>query len=163
MEEKWLLHFNPYHDKLGRFTSKNGGAAHRLSRKVGRSRAIDAALDRNIKVGKDKSPISPVEKMTKDASTGVENAKQGIRAVRRLRDRNRKAPKTDLSHMTDQELRQRVNRMNLERQYSSLTTEDTSRGFDNAEDILDVFGNIVGIAGGTLGIIATIAMLKNIS
>lgn len=157
MEE--LRHFNPYHDKLGRFTSKGGGA-HRLSRKIKRARAVDSAFDKTIKIGKDKSPVSPAEKVTRDASSAIDSARKGTSAARSIKQRYSKKPKNDISKMSDQELRQKVNRMNLERQYNDLTSKDTEKGFDTAMDVLDVAGSVVGIAGGAAGIIATILMLK---
>jgi hypothetical protein len=58
--------------------------------------------------------------------------------------------------MSDDELRRVINRMNLERQYNQLTGEDTRRGAEMAEKILMTTGAVIGIVGGTIGIVDTI-------
>ena len=52
--------------------------------------------------------------------------------------------------MSDAELRERINRMNLERQYDMLTGADTRRGAEVAEKILLTTGSLVTIGVGAL-------------
>lgn len=66
----------------------------------------------------------------------------------------------DLSKMSDQELRDRVNRMNLERQYSSLTAEEKLRGHAYVSDTLEIAGNVLAITGSALTIAVAIKKLK---
>lgn len=57
-----------------------------------------------------------------------------------------KKEKFNLSSMTDQELRDRVNRMSLERSYSSLTDKNRTRGFDYVKNALNVAGQAISIS-----------------
>lgn len=75
------------------------------------------------------------------------------RASRRRRPT--KKFRNEVSRLSDDELRKRVNRLNLERQYSQLTGADTRRGAEVAREVLQTTGSIVGIASGVL----TAAML----
>ena len=77
------------------------------------------------------------------------------------RKRNKEAIKVDdsVKSMSDEELRKKINRIQMERQYSMLTSSDRTTGKDKALEILETTGSIVGIVGGTLGIAATIKNL----
>lgn len=75
--------------------------------------------------------------------------------------RNKEAQKVDkkIQSMSDEELRKRINRIQMERQYALLTSGDRLSGKDKALEILETTGSVVGIVGGTLGIAATIKSL----
>lgn len=77
------------------------------------------------------------------------------------RKRNKEAAKVDdsVKQMSDEELRKRINRIQMERQYSMLTSSDRTSGKDRALEILETTGTVVGIVGGTLGIAATVKNL----
>ena len=69
------------------------------------------------------------------------------KSVRGIRSR-----KTDLSKMTDDELRAKVNRMNLEQQYDRLSSSETSRGRSYVDDTLSIAGSALAITSSALGI-----------
>ena len=83
------------------------------------------------------------------------NINQSIANIRTTKNSSK-----DLSKMSDQELRDRVNRMNLERQYSSLAAEDKLRGQAYVRDTLDVAGNVLAITSSALTIAIAIKKLK---
>lgn len=64
-----------------------------------------------------------------------------------------------VKNMSDDELRRRINRIQMERQYSFLTSSEKSTGRDKAIEILETTGAVVGIVGGVLGIAASIKNL----
>ena len=72
--------------------------------------------------------------------------------------------KMDLSNMTDQQLRDRINRANLEKQYNDLFGEKEqakiSKGRDFARNALDVGGSVLAITGSALGIALAIKELR---
>ena len=72
--------------------------------------------------------------------------------------------KMDLSNMTDQELRARINRANLERQYNDLFGEPAqvkiSKGRKFARDALEVGGSVLAVTGSALGIALAIKELR---
>ena len=67
--------------------------------------------------------------------------------------------KMDVSTMSDSELRQRINRMNLERQYKQMATEDVARGRQRTSEILATAGDIAAIGASAATIAATIYAL----
>lgn len=68
----------------------------------------------------------------------------------------------DLSKMSDQELQSRVKRMNLERQYSDLTSNQVSRGRANVGSVLDVVGGTLGVASSAIAIALAIREFKKV-
>lgn len=66
----------------------------------------------------------------------------------------------NLSNMSDSELRERVNRMNLERQYSDLTANQVSRGRANVGAILDTAGAVLGIGASAVSIALAVREFK---
>lgn len=68
----------------------------------------------------------------------------------------------DLKNMSDNDLRARVNRMNLERQYSDLTANQVSRGRASLSSILESVGGALGIASSAVGIAVAIRELKKL-
>lgn len=82
---------------------------------------------------------------------GILGMKWGIRRTQaQLGKVDHKRPssraKTDLSSMTDQDLKERVDRMMLERNYAKLTSKDKARGLDYIKNVLNVAGSAVGIS-----------------
>lgn len=89
--------------------------------------------------------------------------------VKRFKDMERdsrptpKKKKMDLSKMTDQELRDRINRTNLERQYTEMFGQDTatvSKGRQHVSAILETAGTILTLGSSALGIALAIKDLK---
>lgn len=116
------------------------------------------ALTQNIKQGKDKPPISPAEKAIKETKNIGDSAKSI--AERRLRNKNADARskyneelQKEIKVMSDEELRKRINRMNLETQYSkAMYDKNFKEGRSKAADIIDTMGDVIGVTGGLVGI-----------
>ena len=95
--------------------------------------------------------------MAKTAGDIGTEAGKIARTVRKAYDlKNGREAKT----LSDQELRDRINRMNLEKQYENLVEEDYSRGHITAEDILSTVGSLVTIGGSVATMIAVASMVK---
>lgn len=75
-----------------------------------------------------------------------------------------KRKKLDLSKMSDKEMRDRINRELLERQYNQLFAEieadKASKGRDTVRSVLEVAGTTLGVASSALGIALAIKELK---
>lgn len=110
----------------------------------------------NIAVATDYENVSKGMKGVSKATEGASNI------ARRGRDRERERAKSnmDLSHMSDQELREKVNRMNLERQYKDLATADVGAGKAYVSDVLQTAGDLATIAGGIATTVGMLYMLK---
>jgi hypothetical protein len=96
---------------------------------------------------------------TADAASNMTNHAKNInQSVGNLR--RSKSKKEDISSMSDEDLKKRVSRMNMEQQYSKLTSEKTAKGQTYVKDILDLAGGALGIAGSIAAIALAIKSLK---
>lgn len=66
-----------------------------------------------------------------------------------------------VSKMSDKELRDRVNRLNMEQQYKNLSTKDVTEGKRNIEDVLGIVGSSLAIVSSGLGIAIATKELRN--
>lgn len=75
--------------------------------------------------------------------------------------RNKPKKRADLSEMSDKEMRDKINRELLERQYNDIfTPQKTSKGRKFASKTLEVAGTLLGIGSSALGIALAIKELK---
>lgn len=75
--------------------------------------------------------------------------------------KNRKVPKMDLSNMTDQEMREQINRAMLERQYNDMfNPQKESKGREYASRTLETAGNVLAVTSSALGIALAINELR---
>lgn len=79
--------------------------------------------------------------------------------IRKKRSKEAYNVSDEIHKMSDDELRRRINRIQMERQYANLTASDRNSGRERAIEILETTGLVIGIAGGTLGIAATVKNL----
>lgn len=82
----------------------------------------------------------------------------GKRAVNLLEKTTKK--QTDLSKVSDDELRKRVSRLNLEQQYRNLSSVDKSKGAELARNILEGIGTVVTIGASAASIYMAIKTMK---
>ena len=78
-----------------------------------------------------------------------------------MRIQARRTPKMDLSNMTDQEMREQINRAMLERQYDDMF--NPKKGYSGREavsDTLEIAGSVLAITSSALGIALAIKELK---
>lgn len=94
----------------------------------------------------------------------AEEAANLSRNLKKLNDdaaRNRKIKPMDLSNMSDNEMRNQINRAMLERQYNDMfNPKKVSRGREYASQILETTGTMLTIGSSALGIALAIKELK---
>lgn len=75
---------------------------------------------------------------------------------------NGKVIKKDYSNLSDQELRNRINRLQLEDSYGKLSgdTKYVKSGSEKAREMLQTFGSVLAIAGSAAGLAYTIRKLR---
>lgn len=103
----------------------------------------DKLFEPSIKGGKDKPNVSPAEKMLSETGKITDNAGKIGKTVNKAIYKNK-----DFDHtktLSDDELRKRINRLNLEKQYEQLMFEDYNRGHVTADDILQTCGSVVQV------------------
>ena len=123
------------------------------SQKATKSSTSDKLFTRSIKVSKDKAPISPAEKITKDVtniSTNVENISR--------RSRKNK-PKENLEDLSNEELAMRIRRLELEKRYSDLSQKDIDDGKMTVADYASVLTSVAMIAGSAASIYSLVKEL----
>ena len=115
-------------------------------------------------LSKENKPVSHTERTKKvvDAASNMVNQAKILNreSVRTKRTKE----KLDLSEMTDKELRDRINRTNLERQYSDLFAKEQptiSKGQEFVTKCIDIGGSVLAIGSSALGIALAIKELKN--
>lgn len=111
----------------------------------------------------DTSEPDPKRYATEDLKRAKNIADSGNKLVSQFQQVERSTrPQTDLSHMTDQQLRDRINRMNLERQYSEMIQDTTSlsKGRQFTKSLLDNSNVILGTTASALGVALAIKELR---
>lgn len=67
---------------------------------------------------------------------------------------------TEVRAMSDQELREKVNRLNMEQQYIRMSSEQMNVGRTNVNTVLNNVGTVVNVASSALAIAVAIQKLK---
>lgn len=93
----------------------------------------------------------------------VDSTSDAIRELKKVDGSLRSSGKNkpDVSRMTDQQLRDRINRMNLERQYIDMTSpQRVSKGRKFVTSFLETAGTAITITSSVLGIALAVKELK---
>lgn len=118
-----------------------------------REHRVNKAFDKSIKTKN--GNISPAEDSFSKANRAVNEATNVIRTAHRTKKNSA------VDKMSDTELRNRINRLNMEKQYSDLTSADTSKGYNTIMDILSVTGSVLAIGAAATGIVSNIKDIKH--
>lgn len=176
-----LMHFNPNHDpRNGQFAKKSGGfGARKYQNPDGtltpRGEARFEAEKRKNALKKKENRVKDEEDLrdpnrwdredTENAKGIADASKKMIDELRRIDDnleKGKKQRKFDLSSMTDSELRQKINRMQMEEQYSRLLSDrDTvPKGKAYLRETLDRAGDVMAVTSSAIAIALAIKQLK---
>ena len=144
---KWGVRRTP--EQLGyRGSTKTGGSLQDTVRKE---------TTPTVKRGKGKDNITPAEKITSDGRRITDE----LSTMSNRASRNRTRKNSNVSQMSDAELRQAINRLNMEKQYNDLLqSSSTSKGKQTVDNILAYTGSVLAIAGAGLSIYTTIKGMK---
>lgn|GEM_PF-2580834 len=119
------------------------------------------------KLSKEEKEESPnqeeVEKNFRKINSGMKNMAVRIESNQLKKNKAKALVKTqsDLSNMSDDEIRRIVNRLSLEEQYqTAMSKRSVAKGKIYASDVLDTIGDLVGIAGGIAGVALIAKQLK---
>ena len=138
-----------------RYQNKDGSLTDAGRRRLER----DQAESNNAKLSAD--PKKWDRQDTERAKKLVDSSASTVRTVRSSIRSKKQKPRMDLSSMSDQEMRNRINRELLERQYNDMfAPEKVSKGKSYALKTLDVAGTVLGIGSSALGIALAIKELK---
>lgn len=148
---------------------------HRGGSSSKRRKAADMSDDELIAYNKRKGLENQYNKLSKGEADKLEKTRNLInetsnafnRTSNMLRqDANQKTwSRMDLSKMSDQELRDKINRENLEIQYSKMfnsSSPEISKGREWTQKIFDVGGDVLSFTGSALTIALAIKALKGV-
>ena len=168
----WGSGERPYQSlKIGvrRYQNKDGSLT-----KEGQKRYDREVMKNNLKKRKDRADEESLNDPNRWVKEDLEKTKQAldsssdmIRAIKKIEKDTRPKPKKermDLSHMTDQEMRQKINRELIERQYNDLFGEtnpsEISKGREYVSTVLDIAGTVIPLSASALSIALAIKSLK---
>lgn len=150
---------------------------HRTSKKISSQWKYDnkgktesdksGVLDRTIKRGKDKENISPATDVARNVNNAIENTGKTYRAIKDAskatqKELERAKRVKEVQKMSTEELRQKINRLNLEKQYLDLTDPYKNQGKDKVEQIIDVASGIGGLAVSAVMVAEGVKYLKGL-
>ena len=137
--------FNKYDESTGKY--------YKQSKKNGRS---DLEFDAKRYAREDTERTKRLTDSSRTLTNDLKNAN------RMAMDRQRKqTPKMDLSSMTDKEMRERINRALLEKQYNDMfAPQKVSRGREVADRFLESAGSVLGVTASALGIALAVKDLR---
>lgn len=117
-------------------------------------------FEQSIKGGKDKPNVSPVEKIANESVKGVDSINRLVNAEDALSKQKRNV-REEVSFISDEELRKRINRLNMEKQYVDLIrNSEYSDGIEKTRAYLDIIGGIGTLTASAAAIAGVIYQLK---
>ena len=128
-------------DDEGRITSSQRKAMHEIHTNVAKD------------YGSMKSALNDTSGITKSSVNINERFKK-------LKQEKFKS-EMDLSNMSDDDIRQAVNRLNLEKQYKTLKSENVTSGKEHVSNVLATAGDILAIGASIAGIAVAIHTIRS--
>lgn len=165
MNNKELYHFGTKGMKWGvrRYQNKDGSLTDAGKKRYDRDQRENSGKKKGNKVGQAdpnrwvKEDMERTKKLT-DASSHMSNQ---LKNINDNAMRKQKKNKMDLSSMSDKEMRERINRELLERQYNDMfAPQKTNKGREFASQLLETTGNVLAVTSSALGIALAIKELK---
>ncbi len=97
-----------------------------------------------------------------DAANTIVNETRNINnnVSKKQAKKAQKQKMAEVKSMSDKELRERVNRLNMEQQYMRMSAEQMNVGRANVNSVLNNVGTVVNVASSALAIAVAIQKLK---
>ena len=115
---------------------------------------------RTEKGGKDKPSISLAERTARDVKSTTDDLINGTTKILNNMKSNRKM-KNNAKGLSNDELRERIARIRLEKEYNQLTSNDVNTGYDKTIRVLSALGTAVSVGAGVVSIVAGVKNMKS--
>lgn len=164
MDNSVLVHYGVLGMKWGvrRYQNKDGSLTSAGEKRYSRDVRENLAKKKENRI--DTSEPDPSRWVKEDltrSKKSVDSMNDLVNEAKKFTQTAAKKERLDLSKMTDKELRQIIERENLERRYNELfNVEKASKGKDFVEKALSVAGTTLAISSSALGIALAIKELK---
>lgn len=164
MKRNELMHYGVLGMKWGvrRYQNSDGALTDAGRRRIRNVRDDDPYRVSRIRsraheeTSKDYGNVSSALGSGKTATSSVKNIVE--QSGRRKREKT--ISKMDLSSMSDDELRNTINRLNLERNYKNLTTENIEAGSRYIGSLLSTVGDIAAVGASVASILMAVHQLR---
>ena len=146
-----------------RYQNKDGSLTPAGKKRYDRDQRENAGKKKGNKVGQ-ADPHRWVKEDMERSKKLADASSHTTGELQKINDRsikNRPKNKMNLSEMSDKEMRERINRELLERQYNDMfAPQKTSRGREYAAKTLEVAGSALAVTSSALGIALAIKELR---
>ena len=165
MKDNELMHYGVQGMKWGvrRYQNKDGSLTNAGQKRYDRDIRENNAKKKDNRINIDgPDPHRWVKEDLKRRKDVVDSTSNAVKQTSQILDKVPKKRKSmDLSKMSDKELRDRINRTNLEKQYMDMFAPETvSKGRKYAKATLDTAGTVLAIGSSALSIALAIKELK---
>ena len=109
---------------------------------------LNNAFSPTHKIGKDKAPISPAEKITRDTRSITESASNIYKTAKK----SKLFAREDVKSISDEELKERIKRLELEKRYRDLSQAEIESGKMTFEDYASIATSAAIILGSAASI-----------
>lgn len=167
MADRYVLcHYNHNHDGLGRFSTSWAAVVKTADvdskeKEKRRQKTLAKWFDQNQKAGKDKPPQSRAERVSRESKNIASEISKIMKTITRVRSASDpNSPYNKAKKYSNDELKKKIERLNLEKQYVQLEKEVVSSGKFEAADVLDTVGSVlaIGASGATIYALARSAI-----
>lgn len=138
-------------------SEKKAGWRKSLGKSAGSKSKSEKWFEKSIKAGKGNDNVSPAEKIGREAGTAFSEAAKVARTAKKIKN---SGSARESKSMSNDELRRRIKRMELEQRYEDLKSKDVERGRVEASEILESAGSVARIAASAATIYAVIRSIK---
>lgn len=135
--------------------------------KSNKKSAVEVIAGPEVRKGKGKDNSSHAKEILNDLGNAAEGAgnvaqdmKRRDKKVQAANERQKAKQQKKASQMSDKELRDSINRIKMEREYTSLTTKEVETGYDKFQNIMHDVKDVAVTAGAIAGLILSIIKIK---
>lgn len=166
MENNTLAHWGVKGMRWGvrRYQNKNGSLTPAGKKRYDRDVQENKAKKKDNRITIDGPDARRWAKEdTKRVKGVVDSSQDMVRELKNISNNTRKSKRQtmDLSNMSDQEMRNRINRAMLEKQYNDMfAPQKTSRGRETVANTLEVVGTTLAVTSSALGIALAVKELR---